>query len=176
MHDKDALQLFRNNPDRSHGKKCLLTCDLCSMNFMKLNALLQHHVKEHSFKEKVESVVFRTTMEFYTWKDNKERQTGSSFTVSTGKLQWMAVDVKPAFYCHHPRNFEGAPMDQRLRRKKTQGSCKIGQRCLESLKAREKDGKILVTFQKKKHIMAMVKMMLNTKGSLVQKLKCLQVS
>ncbi|KAL3177758.1 hypothetical protein MRX96_038896 [Rhipicephalus microplus] len=101
--DKDALQLFRNNPDRSHGKKCLLTCDLCSMNFMKLNALLQHHVKEHSFKEKVESVVFRTTMEFYTWKDNKERQTGSSFTVSTGKLQWMAVDVKPAFYCHHPR-------------------------------------------------------------------------
>lgn len=87
--------------------------------------------------------------EFSVWKDNMERETGSSFNVSTGKRQCTPGAIKHYFYCHRSGNYKCAPVDQRKRRKKTQGTCKIGKHCLASLQAKEKDDKVFVTFQKK---------------------------
>lgn len=86
---------------------------------------------------------------FSVWKDNMERETCSSFNVSTGKRQCASGAVKHYFYCHRSGSYECAPVDQRKRRKKTQGTCKIGKHCLASLHAKEEDGKVFVTFQKK---------------------------
>lgn len=100
-----------------------------------------------------------------------ERQTGSSFIASTGKRQCAPVGVKHYFYCHRSEKYEFAPVDQRQRRKKTQGTCKIGQHCFASLKAIERDGKVSVKFQKKHYGHGE-----NDVDSLVRKLKCSQVT
>lgn len=78
-----------------------------------------------------------------------QQQTGSSFNAATGKRQCASGVVKHYFYCHRSGTYECAPVDQRQRRKKTQGTCKIGKYCFASLKATERDGKVLVIFQKK---------------------------
>ncbi|KAH6920561.1 hypothetical protein HPB50_028451 [Hyalomma asiaticum] len=63
VHGEDALQLLKDNLARIRSGTGLLTCDLCTQqptHFGKLHDLLRHHVKEHGFKEEVESLVFDT--------------------------------------------------------------------------------------------------------------------
>lgn len=63
LHGEEALQSVKDSLARNRGEKGLLACDMCpeqAMNFANLYDLRQHHIKEHGFKEQLESLVFDT--------------------------------------------------------------------------------------------------------------------
>ena len=100
--------------------------NLFCYSYTKLLHLIDHLNSEHNYFIDVKKLQFSNYTSFLSWKDEEEKKTYSNYVqhsapqVFSNKQHWY-------FYCN--RSGEHHSQASGVRQLKSQGSCKIGERC-----------------------------------------------
>ncbi|XP_074604241.1 uncharacterized protein LOC141857650 [Brevipalpus obovatus] len=118
-------------------------CTVCDAGQVSMKGYFEH-LLDHGISVKIEEKEFETVDEFFSWKNNLERETTSSFIAASGDI--VRGDTRHKYYtcCR-----SGSYTSQAEKRKsRSKGSKKIGSRCpaFLNLKTSQLDGTVKIEY------------------------------
>ncbi|KAG0436807.1 hypothetical protein HPB47_017749 [Ixodes persulcatus] len=113
-------------PGKSHG------CAKCSECFSTPIELLRHATDVHQFKQETICLSFKSEKDFTTWKQDEEDKCHAKYVCSTSAKSLAGNSKRQYVECHRSGKMKTAT-GHGQRTMKSQGFCKIGNKCFSSM-------------------------------------------
>ncbi|GBN97196.1 hypothetical protein AVEN_227039-1 [Araneus ventricosus] len=141
------LYLLKNHKAKEHPTTSRVhKCVICSVEYTK-KQLLSHLQMEHGISLPVKELQFPNETDFFSWKEDIERNTSSLYIKTLG-LKSSRNGTTCYFECHRSGYYEARGNNER--QLKIQGSNKINSYCPASIKlVKSSDGICSVSFMSK---------------------------